>query len=62
MSYYGYKNSICIDVDNGLIRRYAATTANIHESQMFPLLLNPDNEHDYIWANSKYSGDWLMNF
>lgn len=34
ISCYGYKNSICIDVDHGFICRYAVTTANIHDSQM----------------------------
>jgi IS5 family transposase len=57
LSYYGYKNSICIDVDHGFIRRYAVTHANIHDSQMLPLLLDPENEHDYIWADSAYSGE-----
>ena len=53
LSYYGYKNSICIDVDHGFIRRYAVTPANIHDSQMLPLLLDPENEHDYVWADSR---------
>ena len=57
ISYYGYKNSICIDVDHGFIRRYAVTPANIHDSQMLPRLLDPENEHDYVWADSAYSGE-----
>jgi len=57
INYYGYKNSICIDVDHGFIRRYAVTPANIHDSQMLPHLLDPDNEHDYVWADSAYSGE-----
>jgi IS5 family transposase len=57
MSYYGYKNSICIDVDHGFIRRYAVTPANIHDSQILPHLLDPENEHDYVWADSAYSGE-----
>ncbi len=55
LNYYGYKNSICIDVDHGFIRRYAVTPANIHDSQMLPRLLDPDNKHDYVWADSAYS-------
>jgi len=43
ISYYGYKNSIYIDVDHGFIRRYAVTLANIYDSQMLPLLLDPEN-------------------
>ena len=57
INYYGYKNSICIDVDHGFIRRYAVTPANIHDSQMLPRLLDPENEHDHVWADSAYSGE-----
>jgi len=57
ISYYGYKNSICIDVEHGFIRRYAVTPANIHDSQMLPRLLDPENEQDYVWADSAYSGE-----
>jgi IS5 family transposase len=39
----------------GFIRRYAVKPAHIHESQMLPRLLDPENEHDYIWADSAYS-------
>ncbi len=39
ISHYGYKNSIWVDLDQGLIRRYADTPANIHHSQMLPRLL-----------------------
>lgn len=27
--------------------------ADIHDSQMLPLLLDPENEHDYIWDDSR---------
>jgi IS5 family transposase len=57
ISYYGYKNSICIDVDQGFVRRYAVIVANIHDSQILPHLLDPENEHDYVWADSAYSGE-----
>lgn len=57
INYYGYKNNICIDVDHGFIRRYAVTPANIHDSQMLPRLLDPENEHDFVWADSAYSGE-----
>ena len=57
ISYYGYKNSICIDDEHGFIRRYAVTPANAHDSQMLPRLLDPENEQDYVWADSAYSGE-----
>jgi IS5 family transposase len=54
INYYGYKNSICTDINHGFIRRYAVTPANIHDSQMLPRLLDPANEHEYVWADSAY--------
>ena len=57
INYYGYKNNIYIDVDHGFIRRYAVTAANIRDSQMLHRLLDPENEHDYVWAVSAYSGE-----
>ena len=50
VNHYGYKNNICIDVEHGFIRRYAVTPANIHDSQMLPMLLDPENTDDYVWA------------
>ena len=57
VSYYGYKNSVCIDVDHGFIRSYVITPANVHDSQMLPSSLDPENEHDFVWADSAYSGE-----
>jgi IS5 family transposase len=37
INYYGYKNSICIDVDHGFTRRYVVNPANPHDSQMLPI-------------------------
>lgn len=61
INYYGYKNSICVDVDHGFIRRYAVTPANIHDSQMLPRVLDPENEHDFVWADSAYSGECFQD-
>ena len=52
-----YKNSICIDADHGFIRRFVVTPANIYDSQMLPMLLDPENQDDYVWADSAYSGE-----
>ncbi|MGB5136657.1 MAG: transposase [Prochlorococcaceae cyanobacterium] len=58
ISYYCYKNRICIGVDHGFIRSYAFTPANVHDSQMLSHLLDPENnKHDYVWADSTYSGE-----
>jgi len=57
VNHYGYKNSICIDVKHGFIRRYAVTPANIHDSQMLLRLLDPEDKHGYVWADAAYSGE-----
>lgn len=54
--HYGYKNSICLDVTHGFIRRYAVTPANIHDSQMLTHILAPENRDDFVWAESGYVG------
>jgi transposase, IS5 family len=43
-------------VEHGFISRYAVTPANIHDRQMLPMLLDPDNTDDYVWADSAYAG------
>ena len=44
-------------VDHGFICGYAVTFANIHDGQIIPRLLDPESEHDYVWADSAYSGE-----
>ncbi|WP_255087776.1 MULTISPECIES: IS5 family transposase [unclassified Synechococcus] len=55
ISHYGFKNSICIDARHGFIRRFAITPANIHDSQMLPQVLDPENSDDFVWAESGYA-------
>jgi IS5 family transposase len=52
VNHYGYKNNICIDVEHGFIRHYAVTPANIYDSQMMPMFLDPENTDDYVCADS----------
>ena len=63
IGHYRYKNSICIDVEYGFIRRYAVTPANIHDSQMLTPVLDPENRDDFVWADSGFTGEkfeeWL---
>ena len=56
INHYGDKNSIRIGDKHGFIRRFAVTSAHLHYSQMLPLLLVPENQDDYAWADSAYSG------
>lgn len=51
-SYFGYKDHIGIDVEYGLIRRYAVTDASVHDCQVLGQLLDGDNQSDEIWADS----------
>lgn len=57
VNHYGCKNNICIDLEHGFISRYAVTPANILNSQMQPMLLDPENTDDYVWADSAYAGE-----
>ena len=57
INHYGYKSSICIDAKYNLIRCFIITPTNIHDSQMLPMLLDPENQDDYVWADSAYSGE-----
>lgn len=56
-SYFGYKDHICIDVEHGLIRRYAITDASVHDSQVLGQLLDEDNDGDELWADSAYRSE-----
>jgi len=56
INHYGYKNSVCIDAEHGFIRRFVVTPASIHDSQMLPMLLDPENQDNYAWADFAYSG------
>jgi IS5 family transposase len=55
-SYYGYKNGICVDVQHGIIRRYDVAPANVHDSQLLPSLLDPENSGDIVWGDSAFAG------
>jgi len=42
-TYFGYKNHICVDVDNKIIRKFEVTDASVHDSRMTEKLLNYTN-------------------
>ncbi len=57
-SHYGYKNHIGIDRKNKVIRNYAVSSAEVHDSQVFEDLIDEHNSSADIWADSAYySGD-----
>ena len=48
-THFGYKNHISIDQ-----RRYAVSSASVHDSQKLHDLLDPDNTASSVWADSAY--------
>jgi IS5 family transposase len=56
-SYFGYKNHIDVDAEHKLIRTFAVTAANVHDSQVLDDLIDPDNEDPGVWADSAYRSE-----
>jgi len=56
-SYYGHKNHINTDVKYKLIRKYKRTSAETHDSQPFPDLIDKKNNSKSVWADSAYSSE-----
>jgi IS5 family transposase len=53
-SHFGYKNHVNVDRRHKLIRRYQATPASVHDSQVVDDVLDPDNTASDVWADSAY--------
>jgi IS5 family transposase len=53
-SHFGYKNHVCIDRQHKLVRRFAVTSASVHDSQKLDDLLDPANTASTVWADSAY--------
>ena len=53
-SHFGYKNHINVDRRHKLVRRYQATPASVHDSQVVADILDPDNTAASVWADSAY--------
>jgi transposase, IS5 family len=53
-NFFGYKNHISTDVKYKLIRRYAVSSAEVHDSNVFEELIDPANTSRDIWADSAY--------
>lgn len=61
-SFFGYKNHIAVDVEHNLIREYAVTSANVHDSNVFEELLDPNNTSKDVWADSAYRSEESLNW
>lgn len=53
-TFFGYKNHISVDVAHKFIREYTVTAANVHDSNVFEVLLDPNNSSKDVWADSAY--------
>jgi len=53
-SFFGYKNHVSVDVKHKLIRRFAVTSAEVHDRNVFEELLDYDNTSGDVWADSAY--------
>lgn len=51
------KNHIDVDAEHKLIRDYEATAANVHDSQVFDEVRDPDNADPQVWADSAYRSE-----
>ena len=53
-SHYGYKNHVNVDNKHKLVRTWAVTPANVHDSQLLDDLLDEGNSSKALWADSAY--------
>ena len=59
--HYGYKNHIAIDTKSKFVKNYQTTPANVHDSQVIGVLVDPD---EITLADSAYQNQHLkvLNF
>ncbi|MCO4320246.1 IS5 family transposase [Aliidiomarina quisquiliarum] len=55
-THYGYKNHVVVDNEHKLIRDFAVTSAEVHDSQVFFDLLTENSSKD-VWADSAYRSE-----
>jgi len=55
-THFGYKNHVCVDAKRKLIRFYAVTPANVHDSQPFPAMVDSfkENSNKSVYGDSAY--------
>jgi len=56
-SSFGYKNHVCVDVAHKLIRDFEVTSAEVHDSRVFEVLLQDDNTSRDVYADSAYRSE-----
>jgi IS5 family transposase len=61
-NHFGYKNHANVDVKHKLIREYAVTSGNVHDSEVFADVLDKDNTGRGVWADSAYRAAVIESF
>jgi len=56
-TFFGYKNHASVDVKHKIIRDYAATSAEVHDSNMLEPVLDPNNTSADVFTDSAYSSE-----
>lgn len=56
-STFGYTNHIDVDAAHLFVRTFDVTPAQVHDSQVFDDLIDPDNEDPEVWADSAYRSE-----
>lgn len=56
-TFFGYKNHVTVDAKHKLIRAFEATSAAVHDSQVFETILDPYNTNATVYADSAYSSE-----
>ena len=54
-TFFGYKNHVTVDAKSKLIRAYETTSAEVHDSQVFENILDPQNTNQSVYADSAYA-------
>lgn len=52
--YFGYKNHVKADAESVIITDYEVTDAAVHDSQLLPDLIGPQNKGENLFADSAY--------
>jgi len=59
-TFFGYKNHASVDAKHKLIREYDTTSAEVHDSQVFEAVLDPENTNADVYADSAYSSEKIQ--
>jgi transposase, IS5 family len=58
-TFFGYKNHACVDVKHKIIRDYAATSAEVHDSRELETVLDPENSSADVYGDSAYRSETI---